>query len=278
MPKKKKDNKRRVDLMERWNKAKCSRPLACWEKDISKDVLRKFATGVGISTKSKVLDSIEKFMDELTVDATKLVQMPVEDLLMEPIRTLHLGKKVEQALTEVEITHICSLVCLTPFELTKMTTLGDLTAGKISEHFGPQLKFGMEIPDHKSVEMSVTTTFCGSLPDVAAANSSMLRHQSTRIDRDEISRRTTSKVVEDSFNQKRRGPKRKDRTPKGSKSNHPFRLTMSIQCADSNLEVNHKRFRGCKDLAKKLREVADRIDGIETRKAWESSDAWITEL
>jgi len=264
--------------MERWNKSQRSMPLACWEYDIiTIDILRKFTKG--FRTKSHVLDAIEIFMDQQTADATKLVGMPLEDLLIEPIRTLHLGKKVEKALTEVEITHICSLVCLTPFELVKMTSLGLVTAGNISKHFGPQLKFGMEVPDHKTVEMCVVTTFCGALPDVAAANSSMLRHQSTRIDRDEISIRTTSKVVEDSLNPKRRGPKRKGRhTPKGSKSNHPFRLTMSVQCADSSLEVRHKRFRGCKDLAKKLREVADRIDGIQTRKEWESSDVNIIDL
>ena len=265
------DKKRQNGLLGRWKKNRYSRPVVAWEASVGYDAVRNFTDNRG--TSESVLDEMLRVMDIHDADAKKVATAPLETLLIEPIRTLHLGKKAEEALIEAEITHVFALVKLTPFEVAKLTPLGVNAATNLAKKFGPSLRFGMNVKDYKRIKAVFTVEVVGSYPDVAAAISSLNRHLYAQVDRDDIKVHGVVDVEEDQLK-----PKGRSGAPNGSKGNYPFQFKMAAQCRDSKLEIRHRRYRSCKELVAKVREFADRLEGVVTVKDWLKSDAWSIDL
>ena len=263
-----------VELRERWSKSQYPLPILAWESELGYDALRNVIKGRFYSEKS--YHEIIRLMGIYDVDRKKQSELPLENLLLEPIRTLHLGRVLETALIEADITHIFALVKLTPIEIVEKTTLGIAATLNIAKSFGPRLEFGMDVKDYSHIKAVFNIEMRGSYPDIAAAVSSVNRHLYSRVGGDYIEVSAVVDIEEDRLKPKKAIDKA--RPPKGSKGNHPFQFKMTTQCQDSKLELRHRRYRGVQELQAKIREFADRLDGIKTVRDWENSDAWSVDL
>jgi len=254
---------KRLAFLQRFKAHQYTLPILAWEAGLARSHLAKILKGV--PTASATVNKLIEVSDIYDDDIIKLIVGSVDELMMEPIRIFHFGKNIEEALLEADITHVFSLVSKTPYEIVKLTSLGETLASKLSANFGPNLKFGMAFSEHKCVNTKVIVEMKGFVPDICVAMSSINRNL-IRLDNDEISLRTSSELSSPIHDGQ-----------KGSLNNHPFRMSLAVQCGTTKLELVNKRYRGCKSLASKLREIADSIDGIETPKQWAASNVWVTD-
>lgn len=255
--------KMRRRLLNRWKDKVELRHIAAFELGLTSNIVRY--TLIGKTAKSQNLFLLKEFLDQFQKDQKSLHRDPAETLWPQPIRFLHLGERIEKALEAGGIDTVMALVRLTPLEITERTVLGIRAAVLIQEQLGPSLRLGMEVPK-TGISSTVTTQIEGSDSDVLSAIIALNRFVGTQIKHPNMTvrnrSRSNSTVLNDAVDNE----------------THQFEFEMMVKCGNSQVEVQSRRYQSCKEIAKYLRTVADKIEGIRNREEWDASRVWVSKL
>jgi len=270
------------EFLAHQNRMKYTKALVAYETGQSPTTINSILLSRHKSS-NKSATTLRKFIDQYNADFAKFKNMIILDLLLEPIRTLHLGGKFEKQLLSGEIFTIQDLVVKTPSEIREITNLGAIPLRIIEERLNQAgLKFGMNIDQEGTIITTMTIKITGSRGQGQAVINSLLRHARTKIKVEEIDIKIKAEQAEVRDSHKN-GPVLRTKKFKEKDSNnfidrYPIQLQMAVQSGNHKMEIANKKFRSPPAVAAFMSDIAEKLKPLKNAKAFEKSDVWVLEI
>lgn len=216
---------------------------------------------------SRTADLLKKFMKEWDRDKKVLQESSFDQILLEPVRVLHLGKRYETMLNRGNVYSLQDLLLSDKRDLSNRTNLGRKALENLEDLLKPNnLKLGMDLDQVGESSTTMTVDVKGSRGQVQAAIHSMTRHIRNRMDVEGVK----IKLKANAF---------KEESPDNRiRGRYPFTMQFRLVCGDRKMEALNKRFRTGEELADFFEEIAARIRPIKNVRDFQDSDLWVLEV
>lgn len=220
--------------------------------------------------------AILNFMKDYDKDLIKFKSTRIEDLLLEPIRILHVGKKTELSLKSGGIETIQDLVLSSKEEVRSVVRPCDINKlNKVLNQAGLQIGMDLNLNHFGLTGTTITVEVKGSKGQVQAAIHNLNRHIRLRMEAEHVDIKLKASNPSDKED-KGVQLSQKNKKPEKSKK-YPFYLSFRLVAGEGgrDMKAENKKFRNGREIATYLENIAARLRNVRSADDFDKSDLWV---